>query len=38
VSWAVTYVDTNLGESDAACGDDAKLCDATAVFSISKSL
>jgi uncharacterized protein (TIGR02001 family) len=38
VVWSLAYVDTNLGDNDGVCGNDGKLCDATAVFSISKSL
>ena len=37
VTWALTYVDTNL-DSDTDCFGDKKLCAATAVFSVSKSL
>ena len=38
VVWGLAYVDTNLGDNDGVCGQSAKLCDATAVLSISKSL
>ena len=37
VTWALTYVDTNL-DNDQDCFGDKKLCAATAVFSVSKSL
>jgi uncharacterized protein (TIGR02001 family) len=37
VTWALTYVDTDL-DDDQDCFGDEDLCAATAVFSISKSL
>jgi uncharacterized protein (TIGR02001 family) len=37
VTWALTYVDTDLDDSSECFGDE-DLCAATAVFSISKSL
>jgi uncharacterized protein (TIGR02001 family) len=37
VTWALTYVDTNL-DDDQECFGDKDLCAATAVFSLSKSL
>ena len=37
VNWALAYVDTDL-DNDQQCFGDEKLCEATAVFSISKSL
>lgn len=37
VTWGLAYVDTDLN-SDAQCGGREKFCEATAVFSISKSL
>lgn len=38
VTWALTYVDTNISKSSCFGGGNGSLCDATAVFSISKSL
>jgi uncharacterized protein (TIGR02001 family) len=37
VTWALTYVDTDLDDS-AECFDDKDLCASTAVFSMSKAL
>jgi uncharacterized protein (TIGR02001 family) len=37
VTWALTYVDTDLDDSDQCFGDE-DLCAATAVFSMSKAL
>ena len=37
VNWGLAYVDTNL-DDDNECGGNKQLCEATAVFSISKSL
>lgn len=36
IDWALAYVDTNLSESECFAG--TKLCNATAVFSLTKSL
>ena len=38
VTWALTYVDTNISKSSCFGPGNGSLCDATAVFSISKSL
>lgn len=37
VNWGLAYVDTDL-DSNRDCGGNKQLCEATAVFSISKSL
>ena len=37
VNWGLAYVDTDL-DDDETCGGNDTLCEATAVFSISKSL
>jgi uncharacterized protein (TIGR02001 family) len=38
VTWALTYVDTNLSKDACFGPGNSSLCEATAVFSISKSL
>ena len=37
VNWSLTYVDTNL-DDNRDCYGNKQLCEATAVFGISKSL
>jgi len=38
VTWALTYVDTNISKDSCFGPPNSSLCEATAVFSISKSL